>query len=98
MRFQQKDKHLIETAKEKPKDYSIENFYGVDNMYSLICRHWKNVIPKQIQKTLIDWYHNIPCHPGETRTELSIGQNIVSGKAYKSAYTMFVLNDTHINF
>ena len=31
--------------------------------------------PKQIQKTLIEWYHNVPSHPGETRTNLIIGQH-----------------------
>ena len=53
MKFQQKDKSLIEIAKEKPKDYSIKQFLGTDETYSLICRHGKIVIPKQIQKTLI---------------------------------------------
>ena len=28
IRFQQKDKSLIEIANEKPKDYSIKQFYG----------------------------------------------------------------------
>ena len=36
MRFQQKDKSLIEIAKEKPKDYSIKQFHGADKVYSLI--------------------------------------------------------------
>ena len=33
------------------------------------------MIPKQIQKTLAEWYDIILCHPGETRTLLSIGQH-----------------------
>ena len=45
MRFQQKDKSLIEIAKEKFNDYSINQFY-----------------------------HNILCHQGETRTKIIIGQ------------------------
>ena len=32
------------------------------------------MIPKQIQKTLIEWYHSVLYHPGETRTKLTIGQ------------------------
>ena len=32
------------------------------------------MIPKQIQKTLVEWYHNVLCHSGETRTKLTIGQ------------------------
>ena len=33
------------------------------------------MIPKQIQKTLVEWYHNLLCHPGETGTILTIGQH-----------------------
>ena len=75
MRFQQKDKSLIEIAKEKPKDYSIKQFHGAGKKYSLICRRGKIVIPKQLQKTLVEWYHSVLSHPGETRTELTIGQH-----------------------
>ena len=48
MRFQQKDKSMIEIAKEKPIDYSIKLFYGAGKTYSLICRQEKIVIPKPI--------------------------------------------------
>ena len=57
LRLEQKDKSLIEIAKEKPKDHSIKQCHGA-----------KIVIPKQIQKTLIEWYHNMLCHPDKTRT------------------------------
>ena len=63
MRFQQKDKSLIEIDKEKLKDYSIKKFHGAGKTYSLIYINGKIMIPKQIQKTLIEWYHNILCHP-----------------------------------
>ena len=33
------------------------------------------VIPKQLEKQVVEWYHNALCHPGETRTELSISQH-----------------------
>ena len=71
MRFQQKDKSLI----EKPDDYSIKQCNGAGKKYSLIGRRRKIVIPKSIQNTLVEWYHNILCHPGETRTKLTIGQH-----------------------
>ena len=57
MRFQRQDKSLITIAKEKPKDFFIKQFHGVGKACSLICRHQKNVIPKHITKTLIEWYH-----------------------------------------
>ena len=50
MRFQQKDKSLIKIAKEKPNDYFIKQCYWTGETYSLICRHVKIMIPKQIQK------------------------------------------------
>ena len=68
IRFQQKYKSLIEIVKEKPDDCSIKQFHGVGKKYSLICRRGKTVIPKSIQKILVGWYHNVLCHPGETRT------------------------------
>ena len=34
------------------------------------------MIPKLLEKQVVEWYHNTLCHPGETRTELSIAQHI----------------------
>ena len=62
--------HLIEIAKEKRKDYSITQFHGTGKIYSLICRRGEIVIPKQIQISLIEWYHDILCYPGKTKTNL----------------------------
>ena len=33
------------------------------------------MIPKQLEKQVVEWYHNVLCQSGETRTELSISQN-----------------------
>ena len=77
MRFQQKDKSLIEIAKEKPKDYFIKQFYGAGKTYSLTCRYRNIMIQKWIQNLnnpFVEWYYYILCHPGETRTKLSIDQ------------------------
>ena len=43
------------------------------------------------------WYHNALCHPGESRTELSITQHI-TGKIYLKQYRMFALNANLANF
>ena len=53
MRNQQKDKELIKIAQNN-KDYSIQNFHGADKKYSLICKNRKIVIPKQLEKQVID--------------------------------------------
>ena len=45
-RFQQEDKSLIEIAKEKPKDYSIQQFHDAGKTYSLIYRNGKTMILK----------------------------------------------------
>ena len=74
MQYQQKDKHLIKITKEK-SDYSIKTFHGADKKYSLICRNNKIVIPKQLETRVVEWYHHALCHPGETRTELTIAQH-----------------------
>ena len=67
---QQKDKDLIKIAQNN-KDYSIQNFHRAD---IFIRKNLKIVIPKQIEKHVVEWNHNALCHPGETRTELSISQ------------------------
>ena len=53
MGFQHKNKSLIEIPKEKPNNYSIKQFYRVDKTYSLLCRHRKIIIPKQIQQSIM---------------------------------------------
>ena len=74
MQHQQNDKPLIETAKLN-KDYSIKHFHGADKKYSLICRKHKIVIPKLLEKQVVEWYHNALCHTEETCTELSVAQH-----------------------
>ena len=32
------------------------------------------MVPKSLQKRLVEWYHTTLCHPGETRMELTISQ------------------------
>ena len=35
----------------------------------------KIVVPESLQLPLTEWYHNTLCHPGETRTEMTIKQH-----------------------
>ena len=85
MQDQQNDKDLLKIA-QNSKDYSIQNFHGADKKYSLICKNRKIVIPKQLQKQVVEWYHNALCHPGETRTELSISQHVYWKKLRKTVH------------
>ena len=51
------------------------NFHGTNKKYSKICRNCKIVIPKQLEKQDVEWYHNASFCPGEICTELSISQH-----------------------
>ena len=42
----------------------------------LACYKDKIVIPKMLQKHVIDWYHTVLCHPGINRTEETISQHL----------------------
>ena len=57
------------------KDYFIQNFHMADKQYSLISRNCKIMIPKQLEKQVVEWYYNALCHPGGTYTEQSITQH-----------------------
>ena len=57
------------------KDYSEATFRGGDKDYKLICLIGKISLPMSLQQKTIDWYHDILCHPGETRTEQTIRQH-----------------------
>mgnify|MGYP000473878471 FL=1 len=70
----EKDKDSIKIDKTD-KNYSIKQFHGAGKKYSLICLNNKIVIPKQLQRRIVQWYHDTLSHPGETRTELTIAQH-----------------------
>ena len=75
MSHQLKDKSLMKLINNKVKHYSNKEFHGAGKNYSLICYKDKIVIPKDLQKRVVEWYHHTLCHPGETHTELSIAQH-----------------------
>ena len=53
MYYPQKDNSQIKITKEH-KDYSIKHFHGVDKKYSFICRKHKIMIPKQLEKRIVE--------------------------------------------
>jgi hypothetical protein len=64
---QQRDPHLKKDLYIIPT--SIKEFLGGGKIRSLICYNNKIVVPRQLQKHVIDWYHITLCHPGINRTE-----------------------------
>ncbi len=46
-----------------------------DKEYELITFGDRIVLPKNLQTKVVEWYHDILMHPGETRTEMTIAQH-----------------------
>ena len=57
------------------RDYTLDTFRGGNKYHRLICRNNKIWLPVALQKKTVDWYHEMLCHPGETRTEHTICQH-----------------------
>ena len=63
--------------KKKPvshKDYTLNKVFGGDPNHRLILQNRKICLPMAPQNKIVDWYHEMLCHPGETRTEHNIRQ------------------------
>ena len=74
MIHQQADKDLLTKARDH-KGFALNMFCGGGKVRSLIVKDGKIVVPKTLQKRCVQWYHESLCHPGETRTELTICQH-----------------------
>ncbi len=73
---QENDASLQKLVKDKPDgEYKCEVRSHAGKPYKLWTKDGKIVIPEELQKPVVDWYHEILCHPGETRMELTIGQH-----------------------
>jgi len=71
---QQKDEELQKRYFDSEL-YEKKPFKAGDKTYDLITREDKIVLPKSLQEPATRWYHELLAHPGETRTELTIGQH-----------------------
>ena len=96
MQYQQNNKPLIETAKLN-KDYLIKYFHAADKKYYYICRQHQILIPKLLEKQVVEWYHNALFHPEETLTELPIAQHFY-WKIYIKLYMRFALKVRPVSF
>ena len=56
------------------KNYTLNTFREGDKDYRLICQNNRICLPKALQNKTVDWYHEMLCHPGETRTEHTLCQ------------------------
>ena len=77
---QQLDNELMNLTNTKP-EYQTKEFRGGGRSVSLICYKDKIVVPKSLQRRIVQWYHTHLCHPGETRTEATVKQHFTWKKA-----------------
>ena len=47
------------------------------------------MIPKLLEKQVVEWHHNVLCYPGETCTELSIAQHFYWKNLRKTVHEVF---------
>lgn len=74
LRAQQADKTLHRLM-QTSQNYHFKTFRGGEVERTLICYKDKIVIPNDLQKRMVQWYHDTLCHPGMTRTEQTIRQH-----------------------
>jgi hypothetical protein len=72
---QNNQKDLFTKVNNKLNGFHLKTFRGGRKRRQLICRNDKIVIPDTLQRRVVEWYHTILCHPGETRTEQTIRQH-----------------------
>jgi transposase InsO family protein len=72
---QGRDATIKRLMKKSPNRYVTQERKFSGQTYTLVTRENKIVLPTSMQKKAVDWYHEILCHPGETRTELTMGQH-----------------------
>ncbi|MFM7543288.1 MAG: RNase H-like domain-containing protein [Ignavibacteria bacterium] len=75
MREQQKDKKLLKRA-EGSSVITLRSYHGGGKVRQLLVENDKIIVPTSLQKPIVEWYHNLLCHPGETRMENTVSQHL----------------------
>ena len=73
MTHQQKDKKLL--SKISDPAYALKEYRAAGKTRTLITNNNKICVPDLLQEPLVNWYHEQLCHPGMTRTELTVRQH-----------------------
>ena len=71
MKYQQKDNKILQKSKND-KIYSLRTFTTAGHTRTLITKDNKIVISLALQDPVVHWYHEQLCHPGQTRTKLTV--------------------------
>ena len=75
MREQQQDKALMKRA-QSSSGISLRSFHGGGKVRQVLVEGDKIIVPTSLQKPIVEWYHTLLCHPGETRMENTISQHL----------------------
>jgi hypothetical protein len=70
---QKEDATIKRLMRKSSMCYVIQEGKFTGSTYQLVTREDKIVLPTSMQRKGVEWYYLILCHPGETRTELTIG-------------------------
>ena len=70
------------------KDYTLNTFCGGDKNHCLIFRNSKIFLPAELQKKTVNWYHEMLCHLGETRTEHTLRKHFYWKCLRKTVHNM----------
>ena len=87
-RAQRQDSALLSLIKKGTPGYHLKTFHGGGKAIDLICHHGKISMPQALQKRTVQWYHDILCHPGRTRTEATINQHFYWKNMRKDVETL----------
>ena len=72
-RYQRKDKYILE--KFKFANYHTKYLFGGGNIFMLICKSDKIVVPTILQKYIVNWYHKYLLHTVKEHTETTISKH-----------------------
>jgi Integrase zinc binding domain len=77
---QKRDPQVKKEPLHKDCKYQLKDFHGGGTSRSLMFYNNKIVVPKHLQKHVIDWYHITLCQSGINRTEATITQHLFWNK------------------
>jgi hypothetical protein len=91
---QNNEPDLLQKIRDNHKNYSRKKFRGGGKVRELILYLSKIYIPKSLRRRVVNWYHEQLCHPGETRTELTIKQHFMWPGLRKDVHAVCTQCDT----
>ena len=76
MKYQQKDKNLLEKLKTESL-YKNKEYRRAGKVRTLITKDNQICVPGPLQQPIVTWYHKQLCHPCVTCTKLTVCQHFI---------------------